>query len=41
MCQLTLFLKYMSLSRQIYSLFDAELMFGCFQQDCQYTELAC
>ena len=38
---ITLFLKYMSFSRQICSIFDADPMFSCFQLDCQFTELAC
>jgi len=37
----TLFLKYLSLSRQICIVFDVDPTFGCFQLDCQYTELAC
>jgi len=35
------FLKYMSLSKQICSVLDADTTFNCFPQNCQYTELAC
>jgi len=38
---ITLFLKYMGLSRQICSVFDAGPTFGCFQLDCRYTDPAC
>jgi len=37
---ITLFLKYLSLCRQICSVFDADPI-PCLQLDCQYTEFAC